>query len=229
MNTWTVDDVMTRDVLSVDRAASYRKVVDLLVENRLSAVPVVDASRRVTGVVSEVDLLRKIEFAGDEQPRLFEGRRRRGERHKALARTVADLMSAPPVVALAGMSIAAAARLMDREGVKRLPVVDDQDRLVGIVSRGDLLKTHLRPDGDILSDIETDVLRAFLIDDAESVTVAVVGGVVTLAGRVDRWSSAEIAVRLVRQIPGVVAVTSTLEYGFDDREVRGVRLGTDVA
>lgn len=229
MNTWTVDDVMTRDVLSVDRAASYRKVVDLLVENRLSAVPVVDASRRVTGVVSEVDLLRKIEFAGDEQPRLFEGRRRRGERHKALARTVADLMSAPPVVALAGTSIAAAARLMDREGVKRLPVVDDQDRLVGIVSRGDLLKTHLRPDGDILSDIETDVLRAFLIDDAESVTVAVVGGVVTLAGRVDRWSSAEIAVRLVRQIPGVVAVTSTLEYGFDDREVRGVRLGTDVA
>jgi len=229
MKTWTVDDVMTPDVVSVDEATSYREVVDLLVGYRFSAVPVVDAERRVTGVVSEADLLRKIEFAGDEQPRLFEGRRRRGERHKALARTAADLMSAPPVVAPAGTSIAAAARLMDHEGVKRLPVVDDQGRLVGIVSRGDLLKTHLRPDGDILSDIETGVLWVFLIDDAVKITVTVVNGVVTLAGKVDRWSSTEIAVRLTRQVPGVVAVTSTLEYAFDDRELRGFRLGTGVA
>src|SRR5690242_2816340 len=87
MMNWTVDDVMTTAVVSVDRAASYRDVVDLLVEHHFSAVPVIDTAGRVVGVVSEADLLRKIEYAGAEEPRLFDSRRR-GERRKALARTV---------------------------------------------------------------------------------------------------------------------------------------------
>lgn len=229
MKTWTVDDVMTRTVVSADQRSSYREVVDLLMANRCSAVPVVDAFGRVTGVVSESDLLRKIEYAGDEEPRFFEGHQRRGERRKALARNVADLMSTPPVVALSGSSIVAAARQMHHEDVKRLPVIDDLGRLVGIVSRGDLLKTHVRPDTDVLADIETEVLPPYLVDDASTVTVAVVNGAVTLGGRVDRWSSAEIVERLTRQVPGVVRVTSALEYGSDDRTVRGVRLGTGLA
>jgi CBS domain-containing protein len=226
MELWIVDDVMTREVVSVDESASYRAVVDLLITNRISAIPVLDGNLRVTGVVSEADLLRKIEYAGEAEPRLFEGRRRRAERRKAVARAVADLMSAPPVVVPTGTSIAAAARLMDREGVKRLPVVDGQGRLAGIVSRSDLLKTHLRTDEEIRSDIETGILRPFLPEEAETVTVTVVDGAVTLAGRVDRRSSTEIAERLCRQVPGVVSVTSTLAYSFDDHDVHGLRLGT---
>jgi len=157
MKNWTVDDVMTTAVVSVDQAASYRSVVDLLVGRRVSAVPVVDSFQRVSGVVSETDLLRKIEYAGDEAPRLFDGRRRRGERGKALARTAADLMSAPAVTVLRGTSIARAARQMDAQKVKRLPVVDDLGRLIGIVTRGDLLKAHLRPDDDIRADLGTGV------------------------------------------------------------------------
>lgn len=228
MRTWTVDDVMTLAVVSVDQDVSYRQVVDLLIENRFSAVPVVDAACRVIGLVSESDLLRKIEYAGEGEPRLFEGRRRRGERRKALARTAADLMSTPPVVVPAGTPIAAAARLMDQEGVKRLPVVDDLGCLVGIVSRGDLLKVHLRTDHEILSDIETGVVQPFLAEETATVTVAVVNGAVTLAGRADRRSSMEIVERLCRQVPGVVAVTSTLDYGFDDRDAHGLRLGSQV-
>src|SRR5690348_1626581 len=121
MKNWTVDDVMTQAVVSVEETATYRSVVDEVIGGRFSAVPVVDSLGRVSGVVSEADLLRKIEYAGDEAPRLFEGRRRRGDRGKALARTAADLMSAPAVTALTGTSIAAAARRMDREHVKRLP------------------------------------------------------------------------------------------------------------
>jgi CBS-domain-containing membrane protein len=216
MKAWTVDDVMTRAVVSVDETASYRNIVDLLVEKRFSAVPVVDAGGKVIGVVSEADLLRKIEYAGDEDPRIFDGPRRRGDRRKAYARTASELMTTPPVVTASGTSIGTAARHMDSEGVKRLPVVDMNGRLVGIVTRTDLLKAHLRPDTEILSDIRTDVLSPYLLDDAETVDVSVVDGAVTLSGRVDRWSAAELAVKLARRVPGVVDVFSTVEYGFDD-------------
>jgi CBS-domain-containing membrane protein len=229
MKNWTVDDVMTKAVVSVNPAASYRDVVDVLVGNRFSAVPVVDSVNHVVGVVSEADLLRKIEYAGAEEPRLFDGRRRRGERRKAFGRTVGDLMTSPAVVALNTTSIAAAARLMDREDVKRLPVTDDLGRLMGIVSRGDLLKTHLRPDDEILADINSAVLDSYLADDGTTVTVAVVNGVVTLAGKIDRWSSAAIVERLSRQVAGVVEVRSSLAYAFDDRALHGVRIGTGAA
>jgi len=222
MKTWRVEDVMTKAVVTVSRTASYRELVDLLVEHRFSAVPVVDEFQRVTGVVSEADLLRKIEYAGADQPRLFEGRRRRGERIKASARTAADLMSSPPVLALVGTPLAAAARLMDSENVKRLPVVDDLGRLVGIVTRGDLLKVHLRPDDEILADVESAVLRTFRTDETQAVRAEVAGGVVVITGRVDRWSTADLADRLTRQIPGVVdVVVDKLQYDYDDRDILG--------
>ncbi|AGL16974.1 cbs domain-containing membrane protein [Actinoplanes sp. N902-109] len=223
-----MDDVMTKAVVSVPQTASYREVVDLLIERHFSAVPVVDDFQRVTGVVSEADLLRKIEYAGAEQPRLFEGRRRRGQRAKALAGTAADLMSSPAVSAPAGTPVAAAARLMDDEDVKRLPVIDDLGRLVGIVTRGDLLKVHLRPDEDLEADIRTGVL-VLLGDEAGSVSAAVDGGVVTLTGRVDRWSSADLAARLIRQIPGVVQVVDEVTFAFDDRQILTSGMGFGVA
>ena len=217
MKNWTVDDVMTTKVVSVDQGASYRSVVDILIENRVSAVPVVDPFLRVAGVVSEADLLRKIEYAGDEEPRMFEGRRRRGERGKALARTAANLMSAPAITALTGTSIAAAARRMDAEGVKRLPVVDELGRLAGIVTRSDLLKVHLRPDADIRADVEAGVLHATLAGRADEVTVTVEDGAVTLAGKAELWSTADEAIRLTKQVPGVVEVTDEVSFAVDDR------------
>jgi CBS-domain-containing membrane protein len=212
MKTWNVDDVMTTAVVSVPPAATYRNVVDLVIGHRFSAVPVVDDRHRVLGVVSETDLLRKIEYAGTEEPRLFEGRRRRADRAKASAGTAADLMSSPAVVARAGTPIAAAARLMDAEHVKRLPVVDDQGRILGIVSRGDLLKVHLRPDDEIHRDVA---------EVSPELGVAVTDGVVTLTGRVARWSAADLTVRVIRQVPGVVEVVDELAYDFDDRNAFG--------
>ena len=219
MTTWTVDNVMTKAVVSVAHTATYRSLVDLLVGHRFSAVPVVDEFRHVSGVVSETDLLRKVEYAGAEEPRLFDGRRRRGERAKALAGTAAELMSRPPVVALTGTPIAAAARLMDAEGVKRLPVVDDLGRLIGIVTRGDLLKVHLRPDDEIQQDVVADVLRTIPADRAEAVQAEVADGVVKLTGRVDRWSLGDTTARLTRQVPGVVEVVNEIAFDFDDREL----------
>ncbi len=229
MKTWTVNDVMTTAVVTVTESGPYRDVVDLLVRHRFSAVPVVDDFQRVTGVVSEADLLRKIEYAGDEEPRMFEGRRRRGDRVKAAARTAADLMSTPPVTVASGTSIAAAARRLDAEGVKRLPVVDNLGRLLGIVSRGDLLKVHLRPDDDILSDVRTGVLGSYLPDGGETVRAEVAAGVVTLTGTVDRWSTTEATDRLIRQIPGVVEVVDRIEYEYDDSTIVGTGLAFGIA
>jgi CBS-domain-containing membrane protein len=185
-------------------------------------VPVVDTFERVTGVVSEADLLRKIEYAGDEAPRLFDGRRRRGERGKALAGTVSELMSAPAVTVPAGTPIADAARLMDGENVKRLPVVDDLGRLVGIVTRGDLLKVHLRPDGDIREEVDA-VVRD------EEVTAGVADGVVTLQGRVAAAATAEELVRMTRRVPGVVEVIDHIRHDYDDRAIpaTGLAYGAD--
>jgi CBS domain-containing protein len=229
MRTWTVNDVMTTAVVTVTPDTPYRDVVDLLVRNRFSAVPVVDEFQRVTGVVSEADLLRKIEYAGAEVPRLFDGRRRRGERVKASARTAADLMSTPPVTVPASTAIPAAARVLDGEGVKRLPVVDDLGRLVGIVSRGDLLKVHLRPDDEILADVRAGVVRAVMADDAGRVQVTVDDGVVTFTGRVGRWSTTDIAGRLTRQVAGVVEVVDQLEYDYDDSNILGAGMAFGVA
>jgi CBS-domain-containing membrane protein len=228
MKKWAVDDVMTKAVVSVPETTPYREVVDVLVANRFSAVPVADAFQRVTGIVSEADLLRKIEYAGDEEPRMFDGRRRRANRAKAFGRTAADVMTTPPVVVQAGTSVAAAARLMEDENVKRLPVVDELGRLVGIVSRGDLLKVHLRPDDEIAEDVR-DALGTYVTDEAAAIEADVQRGVVTLTGHVERWSTTAIADRLLRQIGGVVEVVDKVEYDFDDRAILGTGIGFGIA
>jgi predicted transcriptional regulator len=118
---------------------------------------------------------------------------------------------------------------MDSEGVKRLPVVDDLGRLIGIVSRGDLLKVHLRPDDEILADVETGVVQNLATEGAGTVQVEVVDGVVTLTGKVERWSTTELVDRLIRQIPGVVEVVDKLTYELDDRNSLGAGLGFGAA
>ncbi|MBM2615786.1 CBS domain-containing protein [Actinoplanes sp. LDG1-06] len=213
MKTWTVDDVMTEAVVSVPPTATYRELVDLLIGRHFSAVPVVDDFQRVIGVVSETDLLRKIQYAGDDEPRLFERRRRRGERAKSRAGAATDLMSEPAVTVATGTPIAAAARTLDDERVKRLPVVDAAGRLVGIVTRGDLLKVHLRPDDEIRRDVLSVIF--------ETVGAEVREGVVTLTGEVDRWSAADRAERLARQVPGAVRIVNRLTYDFDDSGIVG--------
>jgi CBS domain-containing protein len=228
MRNWTVDDVMTRAVVSVAQAASYRSVVDTLIERRFSAVPVLDDFDRVAGVVSEADLLRKIEYAGDDEPRLFDGRRRRGARTKARASGVAELMSTPAITVLTGTPIAAAARRMDAEKVKRMPVVDELGRLIGIVTRGDLLKVHLRPDDEIHADVAS-VLRDALGDGAKAITAVVTGGLVVLTGATALWSTTRQAARLARQVPGVVAVSDRIDFDIDDSADAGTGLGFGAA
>lgn len=147
MRRWTVRDVMTDSVASVTVDTPYKEIVEKLAQYGVSAVPVIDGSGRVLGVVSESDLLHRMELTGLEPHfHLLERKQRRAARAKASAQTAGELMSSPAVTVSSGASLPAVARIMDQERVKRLPVVDDQSRLVGIVSRSDLLRMYLRED-----------------------------------------------------------------------------------
>lgn len=205
---WQVRDVMTTSVVSVSRKASYRQIAQLLHERRLTALPVLDADGVVAGVVSEADLLRK------QERHERTGRRPGWQLHpatraKAGARTAAELMTSPAVTIKPDALLGKAARLMSQHHVKRLPVVDGDGKLVGIVSRGDLLDVFLRPDAEIAAEA-TAVLTDVLLADPAAVSVSSRGGVVTLAGRLASQEQIDAVVRLTEDIDGVVAVTSKL-------------------
>lgn len=215
-----VRDVMTRDVVTARVGTSYRKLVDLMAEHHVSALPVLDEAGTVVGVVSEADLLQKIEHRDRGEPgRRFPWRRRTGE-VKADGTVAADLMSAPALTISPDASIVTAAKLMDVERVKRLPVITDSGRMQGIVSRRDLLRVFLRSDRELTETVETEVVRRVLWATPEQVQVTVNSGVVSLTGTVERRSLIPIAERLTREVDGVVDVVCDLRYEMDDSDIR---------
>jgi CBS domain-containing protein len=127
-------------------------------------------------------------------------------------------MSAPAITILPDASIVTAARRMESNAVKRLPVVDELGRLVGIVSRRDLIRVFMRPDEAIRRDVIDQVLRrTFWITPAE-VPVEVHEGVVTLTGVVEHRAMIDVAVRLTQAIDGVVDVVNRLTADDDPLE-----------
>lgn len=217
MRRWTAKDVMTENVVSITDTMPFKEIVELLAQHAVSAVPVVDADKKVIGVVSEADLLHKMEFTGLEpQLRILERKQRRMARAKAAGDVARDLMSSPAVTIAPDASLSEVAKVMDDEHVKRLPVVDDQGTLHGIVSRGDLLRVYLRSDDALQEEVREQVLRRTLWIDPKTMTVDVKDGVVTLGGTADRRTTAQIIVRLTETVDGVVEVVDKLAYDYDD-------------
>jgi CBS domain-containing protein len=216
MATQKVQDVMTGTVVVARPDTGYKELVDILTHYQVSALPVVDDDGRVIGVVSEADLLHKLEFDPHHAHRRLFERRRRGNPPKADADSAAELMTSPALTIPPTATVGEAARRMEHHNVKRLPVVATDNRLIGIVSRRDLLRTYLRTDPDIRRDVLNQVVRQILLDQPAQVDVAVVDGVVTLRGTVDRRSSGQIAVRLTHAITGVVDVVDELKWERDD-------------
>src|SRR5262245_15530192 len=211
---------MTSPVVSVRADTPYGEIVALLAKHRISAVPVVDTFGKVVGLVSEADLLHKIEFIGDDtEPVFYEWGARKAHRAKARGSIAEELMTSPAVTVQAAMSVIGAARLMERENVKRLPVVDGTGHLEGIVSRNDLLKVYLRADSEIHDDVVEGVIRRILWLDPLSIEVDVSDGIVTLNGNVDRKSTAEIAAHITKGVPGVITVVDQLAWNYDDTVV----------
>ncbi|MGW7386305.1 CBS domain-containing protein [Streptomyces sp. NPDC054794] len=217
-----VGSVMTTDVIRASYGTPFKEVARLLAHHRISGLPVVDEDAKVIGVISETDLMAR----QAEMPDPYEPKRRlraaawtrsgRRTAATATARTVGQLMTEPPVTVRAEDTIVEAARTMAQRRVERLPVVGEEDRLVGIVTRRDLLQVFLRPDKEIRDEVVEEVLIRALWLPPRSVDVSVVEGVVTLAGHMERKSETEIAVSMTKQIDGVVAVVDNLTYRLDD-------------
>jgi CBS domain-containing protein len=215
-----VKDVMTADVAYVRERTPYKELVRLLAERRVSALPVVDVNRNVIGIVSEADLLLKQQHPADSFQRfLLEGKRRRLERAKARGGTAADLMSRPAITVGPDATVAEAARLLRLHLIKRLPVADPLGRLVGIVSRSDLLSVFLRPDDEIRREVLEEVIFGELGMGPGRFDVTVREGVVTLQGTCERRSLVQVVVRAVAAVEGVVRVDNRLGYDLDDTPV----------
>ncbi len=166
-----------------------------LVEYDINGLPVLDAEDRVIGVVSATDL-----------------RRHRRTTATDGVLTAEAVMSAPARTVRADDSVVRAARLMSTSGIERLPVVDEEARLVGMVTRRDVLQIFARPDADIRDEIVDEIVVRALWLSPQSVDVVVSQGMVTLSGRLETSGAVAIAVRMARQVDGVTAVVSRLTH-----------------
>jgi CBS domain-containing protein len=194
----SVADLMTPSAITVQRGTAFQEVARLLNEFGITALPVVDDAGHPVGVVSEADLL---------------------QRHGSGTDTADDLMTSPAITAHPAWSVVRAARLMRKNKIKRLPVIDDGNHVIGVVSRSDLIQLFLRRDHAIQEEILEDVLTRTLRISPSALTVGVVDGVVTLSGSVPRSSLVPIVLRLCQSVDGVVDVVDRLVYEQDDMPV----------
>jgi CBS-domain-containing membrane protein len=208
---------MTRAVVTATVDTTFKQLERLMAEGDITGMPVVDPSGTIIGVVSEADLMLRSEAGGEGLNGWSPAARERRSKSEAL--TAGGLMSSPAVTVELDASLAAAARLMRRAGVKRLPVMD-HGGLVGIVTRADVLKSYLRDDAEILTDVVEGVIRGSMWIDPTTLEVEVDDGVVRLRGQVERRSEVEIIATLTRGVEGVMEVESLLTFRFDDRGVQ---------
>jgi CBS domain-containing protein len=209
-----VGDIMTASVVAVDRITPFKEIVSLLAEHEISGMPVLALGRQVVGVVTESDLIK----AEDKRRRNgWDGRLHpgggHGQAHTGL--TAGELMTAPAITIHPGASVPATARLMHAHNIRRLPVVDGTGKLIGLVSRRDLIRVFLRPDAEIAAQVR-ELLDEILPAVPGEITVTVRNGVVVMtgqAGPVDQPDLIPIAERLAWDIEGVVDVVNKIQSG----------------
>jgi len=210
-----VQDLMTRSVLTVRPDTPLKAAAALLSEHRISGLPVVDGERRVLGVLSEGDILFK-ESNGRESKQGFLERLlavpQPGLDLKIAARTTGEAMSAPALTIGPRRPITEAATTMIDEGVNRLPVIDDEERLIGIITRADLVRAFVRSDAEVEHEIREDVIRRTLWIEPATIHIEVDEGEVSLSGEVETKGDAELIPTYVQRVPGVVSVLSKLRW-----------------
>ena len=212
-----VKDVMTTDVVTVEPETSLKDVAAILAVRRISGLPVVDADGKVVGVISEADILFK--EVGEKGPQgviawLLEP----GGDAKLEARTAGEAMTGPARTIGPERPVAEAAKRMLEEAVNRFPVVDDDGKLLGIVTRADLVRAFVRTDETIATEIREDVVLKTLWIAPEALDISVEKGAVKIAGHVESKADAELIEAFARRVPGTVSVESHLTWEENGRK-----------
>lgn len=220
-----IEQIMSTGVMTVAPDTPLKDVARLLTGNRISGMPVCDANGAVLGVVTEADILCKEQGYAPEPGGLlgwlFEKADAEGAR--MLARTAAEAMTSPAMTISPDASVFDAARVMTTQRINRLPVVSE-GRLVGIVSRADLVRAFHRTDDEIEQELNEDVLLHTLWVSPNDVHVSVQDGVVELEGILENRTQAELVSAYARRVPGVVDVHSELTWRIDDQARRMQRM-----
>jgi CBS domain-containing protein len=207
---------MATRVVAVRKNTSFKEMIVRMRKSRVSALPVIDDDGRVIGVVSQADMLDKeADLATSQGP--LAGVLRFGEHEKAAGVTAAELMTGPPVTVGPDTALAEAARLMRDHRVKRLPVIDATGRLIGVVSRGDVLSVFTRRDADIQREAAEEMIAESFVADSRGLGVAVHDGIVTLTGHPETQQAGRELVEAVRHIDGVIAIRNQMSYAGTPR------------
>jgi CBS domain-containing protein len=209
-----VRELMSSPAITVGPDATFHEVVDVLLTNEISGVPVVDASGQLLGMITEADLVAKDAYGYRRRRALglitdyLRGHDPQWVR-KSSGRRARDLMTAAAATASPEDEVAVAARHMLENQHKRVPVVED-GRVIGVVSRHDLLRPFHRSDADLQAEIEALLADMMRVPESHEASASVSGGVVTLEGTT-RWpSDAAIIATVVGRVPGVVGVDNGL-------------------
>ena len=193
-----VVDLMTTEVIAVSRDTGLREAARLMFRNRVSGLPITEPDGTLIGSITEADFLR------------LEVERQEGARDQVA--TVGEVMSIGVVTIRPEMEIYEAAKIMAVQEVKRLPVVDDDNRLLGVISRADIVSIFTRPDDVIEDEIREDLLRRVLFIDPDELGVSVTNGVVALSGEVGTRAEASMLEELTNRLDGVFGVETKLTW-----------------
>jgi CBS domain-containing protein len=212
-----VEKLMTRQVAAVMPQASLKDAAAVLAQRHVSGLPVIDGNRVVVGVLSESDIVYR-ETGGSDSAHFVQSLTLPKDQpdRKAQATTVRDAMSSPAITIESRHRIDRAARIMVNKGVRRLPVVDAEGHLVGIVTKADLVRAFIRSDDELAREIREDVLERRLWLKPEAIDVHVHDGEVELSGQVETRADAQLVPGFVEQIPGVMHVLSKLSWREDE-------------
>ena len=215
-----VREVMTETVVTITPNTDFKSIARLLEQHRVNLLPVIDDEHAVVGVVTEADLLSKVEWQGKRPGRIERWLLLEDELRKAEGTLASQIMTPDVETTRPETLVTHAAQQMMVSHVKALPVVDENNRLVGVVSRTDLLRSFVREDAAIQSEVIDEVLRQALAIDPATLTVAVKDGAVFLKGEVESISLRDMVTALVSEVPGVVSVFNTIEGRLDDRHTK---------
>ena len=197
-----VRDLMTTDVVAVGPGASIRDAARMMFRYRVSGVTVVDIDDHVLGIITEGDFL-AMEIERQETGRV--------------PSAVSEVMSKSVKTIPPEMDVTGAARFMQAQDVKRLVVASD-GKMVGIISRFDIVSAFTRPDDLIEDEIREDLVRRVLFVDPETIDVSVLNGVVTFVGSIGTRTEARLVEELARRLDGVVDVSNELTWRLDDTD-----------